>query len=302
MEKLIKNRKAIFCSTVLGVLLTSSAALALQIDWPNSPMPPGMSLGENSKLPDLIKYLYEWGIALGGLVAFVALLTAGIEFLTSTGNATKMAGAKDRIMSAVIGLTLLLSSWLILNTINPELTTFKPLVMPAPEDLLGNCEYYYEIDTQTGEKKEPPIYREDPQQYCAENFGEDYKCENNVCSMNLWEFFTVEECTSVVITSEDKVATLKEGEARKKNWDDGTPLLIEKESNFQIEAFPYKCMSTLVLTEDQWAGGCRGDKRTLAIQPGVVSYFGEGVPEGYSVLESNFNLDMNVECFKLEDL
>jgi hypothetical protein len=302
MEKLIKNRKIIFCSTILGILLTSSATLALQIDWPNSPMPPGMSLNENSKLPDLIKYLYEWGIALGGLIAFVALLTAGIEFLTSTGNATKMAGAKDRIISAVIGLTLLLSSWLILHTINPELTTFKPLVMPAPGDLLGNCEYYYEIDPQTGERKEDPIYRENPQQYCTENFGEDYKCENNVCSMDLWKFFTVEKCTSVIITSNDKIATLKEGETRKKIWDNGDTLFIEEGANFQIKASSYRCMSALVLTEGQWYAGCRGDKRTITIQPGVVNYFGEGVPEDYTVLENNFSLDMNVSCFKLEDL
>jgi hypothetical protein len=95
----------------------------LELDWPTSPG--GTALNNSSTLTDLIKYLYEWGIALGGLAVFVALLMAGIQYLTSFGNPVSMKDAMSRIQSAVIGLILLLSSWLILNTINPELTTFQ---------------------------------------------------------------------------------------------------------------------------------------------------------------------------------
>ncbi|MBA7640098.1 hypothetical protein ES703_47763 [subsurface metagenome] len=95
----------------------------LELAWPNSPM--GTSLTDNSKLVDFIKYLYEWGIALGGLAAFIALVIAGFQYLTSAGNAIKMRDAMKRIQSAVLGLLLLLGSVLILNTINPQLTTLK---------------------------------------------------------------------------------------------------------------------------------------------------------------------------------
>jgi len=95
----------------------------LELAWPNSPM--GTSLTDNSKLVDFVKYLYEWGIALGGLAAFIALVIAGFQYLTSAGNAMKMSNAMKRIQSAVLGLLLLLSSVLILNTINPQLTTLK---------------------------------------------------------------------------------------------------------------------------------------------------------------------------------
>lgn len=94
----------------------------LQTNWPDSPM--GTELSSCATLPLLIKYLYEWGVLLGGLAAFIALIMAGFQYLTSVGDPTKMREARGRITSAIGGLILLLSSWLVLNTINPELTTF----------------------------------------------------------------------------------------------------------------------------------------------------------------------------------
>jgi hypothetical protein len=103
----------------------------LELNWPTSPG--GTKLDGSSQLPDLIKYLYEWGIGLGGLGVFVSLLIAGIQYLTSFGNPTSMKDAISRIQSAIIGLVLLLSSWLILNTINPDLTNFNvSFNLPAP--------------------------------------------------------------------------------------------------------------------------------------------------------------------------
>ena len=125
MEQFIKN-KIISLLVVLGVFAIVSGASALEVTWPNSPM--GTPLGDNSQLVDFIKYLYEWGISLGGLAAFIALIIAGFQYLTSAGNAIKMSNAMKRIQSAVLGLLLLLGSVLILNTINPQLTTLK---MPA---------------------------------------------------------------------------------------------------------------------------------------------------------------------------
>jgi len=299
MAKIIKNKKIIFCLIVLGILTTSSTALALQVDWPDSPL--GTPLNEGSELPQLIQYLYEWGIALGGLAAFVALLIAGFQFLTSAGNPTSMSEAKGRMQSAGIGLVLLLGSWLILYTINPELTTFKPLVMPAPGDLLGNCEFYYEIDPETGEKKEPPIQRENPQQYCKDNFGDDYECKDNICVINLTDLFKVKDCSSVVIKAGDKTATISKVGQTIDEWDNDGLLEITAGNPFQIEASPYRCMGTLVLHERTgFLGGCAGDKRTLALQPGVVTY--PDVPPDDKNPEKDFDLDINIKCIKLEKI
>jgi hypothetical protein len=52
------------------------------------------------------------------------------------GEPAKLGEAKDRIRSAFFGLILLLGSWLILNTINPQLTTLKMPSLPTPSETL----------------------------------------------------------------------------------------------------------------------------------------------------------------------
>ena len=100
----------------------------LEVDWPNSPR--GTVLTGKS-LTNLIQYLYEWGIGLGGFAAFIALIIAGFQYLTSVGNAGKMKDAMDRIKSAGLGLVLLFGSFLILNIINPQLTELKIPTTPS---------------------------------------------------------------------------------------------------------------------------------------------------------------------------
>lgn len=93
-----------------------------EIAWPASPL--GTKLNSCS-LSGLIKYLYEWGISIGGFLVFISLIIAGVQYLSSAGNSTKMREALDRIKSSVLGLILLLGSFLILNTINPQLTNLN---------------------------------------------------------------------------------------------------------------------------------------------------------------------------------
>jgi len=123
MKNFIKNKK-LFFFFFLGALLIASQVLALELSWPPSPAS-HILLTESIPLPKLVKYFYEWGIALGGFAAFIALIMAGFQYLTSVGSPVAIKEAKDRIQSAVFGLVLLLGSWLILNTINPELTTLR---------------------------------------------------------------------------------------------------------------------------------------------------------------------------------
>lgn len=123
MGKFIKNKKIIILLVLLGgFAIGSEVSAALNVAWPQSPF--GTELREDS-LTILVKYLYEWGISIGVLAAFIALVIAGFQYLTSAGNAIKMKDAMSRIQFAVIGLVLLLGSVLILNTINPQLTQLK---------------------------------------------------------------------------------------------------------------------------------------------------------------------------------
>lgn len=93
-------------------------------DWPASPLS-NYKLDNDTKLGDLVKYFFEWGVGLGGLAVFIALIIAGIEYITSIADPGKLNDAKDRIKSSLIGLVLLLSSWAIFNIINPSLNTLS---------------------------------------------------------------------------------------------------------------------------------------------------------------------------------
>lgn len=96
---------------------------ALEVGWPSSPV--GTHLTSKSQAVDIVKYLYEWGISLGGMAAFISLIMAGFQYLTSAGNEGKMREARDNINSSLLGLLLLLTSFLVLNTINPQLTSLE---------------------------------------------------------------------------------------------------------------------------------------------------------------------------------
>lgn len=66
--------------------------------------------------------IYTWSLTIVGIIAFVQILFAGVMIMTAAGNATKISEARKKISNAILGIIILFSSWLILNTINPNLT------------------------------------------------------------------------------------------------------------------------------------------------------------------------------------
>ncbi len=122
-----RKKDLIINASLLSLFLFVNDVFAnTQVDWPTSPLT-GIRLGENSEFHDFIAYLYGWGIGFGAILTFIILLVAGIEYMTSVGDSAKMINAKKRIQSAAIGIAFLLSSWLILHTINPQLTNISQL-------------------------------------------------------------------------------------------------------------------------------------------------------------------------------
>ncbi len=127
------------------VLFAASALAALQTPWPKSPFGTDvMQLDKDKQLniAIFVKYIYEWGIALGGVATFIAFVIAGFQYITSIGNPQTMKDAMDRIKSAVFGLVMLLSAYVLLGTINKELTTFKlqPFNPVSVGDIYPSCD------------------------------------------------------------------------------------------------------------------------------------------------------------------
>ena len=84
-------------------------------------------------LTALVSTVFNFILMVGGLAAVVMVVWGGVKYLTSSGNASITRDAKKQIFAALLGLIILFSSWIILNTINPELVNIRePGSIPPP--------------------------------------------------------------------------------------------------------------------------------------------------------------------------
>jgi uncharacterized membrane protein YgcG len=67
--------------------------------------------------------LYKFGVSAVAVLAFVVLVWGGFVWLTSGGNMSRVDSAKEWIMGSILGLIIALGSFILLNTINPQLTS-----------------------------------------------------------------------------------------------------------------------------------------------------------------------------------
>ena len=74
---------------------------------------------------DFIKTLYNYAMAVVSIVATIMIIFAGVQWITSGGNAETITAAKHRLTGAVIGLFIAFFSYTILRTINPALVTLQ---------------------------------------------------------------------------------------------------------------------------------------------------------------------------------
>lgn len=78
-------------------------------------------------LPEYINYLHQYLVGSAGILAVVMIMFAGYRWIFSQGNKQKISDAQDMIVTSVIGLALALTSYLLLNTLNPATTTLTDL-------------------------------------------------------------------------------------------------------------------------------------------------------------------------------
>ncbi len=123
----------------------------LEITYPVIPGEPTLKY-VHTELPVYIKYIFRFSIWIVGFLIFGALIYSGVKYLTSFGNPEKLSDARRGILSAFLGGTILLSSVLILNTINPQLVILELPEIEVIEPEFSNgvylCNYKYaDIET-----------------------------------------------------------------------------------------------------------------------------------------------------------
>lgn len=110
----ITNTKGSATSTASLTIRTSGSKFSPQ----TSPVPPTQGLPTD--LGQLIQQIFTWSLGILGISVFVIFFYSGFLWLTAAGNTSKVGEAKTHMTNAVFGAILLLSSYLILYTINPD--------------------------------------------------------------------------------------------------------------------------------------------------------------------------------------
>jgi len=101
-------------------------------------------IDENTTITEYIAYIYQILVGVGSLIAVIMVVLAGISWMTSEGNPTKIDDAKRKIFNALLGVGILLGSSLIVQLINPSLNTFYTEEINCEEGIIVEVREGYE--------------------------------------------------------------------------------------------------------------------------------------------------------------
>ncbi len=139
---------------------------------------------KNVSLENYINFIYMFMIGLVGIAGFASLVWYGIIWIYS-GISEKKSEASEGIKNTLIGIALALSSWVILNTINPDLVRIKAPSLETPN-----------LREATG-LKYGGDFRTPPYERFAGRFYLDYQEVSLNQNSKIWrtrEFFSLKEC------------------------------------------------------------------------------------------------------------
>jgi len=141
--------------------LTTDMVSALEVNYP---VVSGQNINTelDLKLPSYVKYLFNAGVFLGFFAAFFSLTIAGVMYFLSPISVELKANAKDRISGAISGILILVLTYLIIVTINPQLSFLNLNELePTPP---------------------PPAAKKTPGVYLYKNAAD---CPNNPAQLNM---------------------------------------------------------------------------------------------------------------------
>ena len=130
---------------------------------PHEPIDLQIELGSTGSVTDVAEYIalaYRYILGIGGILAVIVVIAGGFIYITAGGNTSKFDQAKQYIGGAVVGTILLFGSYLILDTLNPDLVKLRmpKIHMVRPANLPAT--FCAEIDWGEGNEN-PTFYRAD---------------------------------------------------------------------------------------------------------------------------------------------
>ena len=123
-----------------GTLIVTEKKIT-PLNLPRSIVPPLLG---TTNLGELIGNIFNFSIQILGLIIFVIIVISGFQWLTAGGNVGTISKAQSRITQALLGAVILLASFLILKTINPDLikggSTLETINVPKGETIITEQE------------------------------------------------------------------------------------------------------------------------------------------------------------------
>lgn len=164
INQFCKRRKYRLLLIILSAvfLLSSSFVFALEVEYPELPIG-GVGITSRSSLSDYLFYVFNFGMWVGIIAAVFSLIIAGVFYLLSPIVPQAKERAKDRVFGAFSGLLILLTLYLIITTINPQLKFFQTreiekIPEPAQPPLPPGVYFYKEGGCPSSEKNFPAGY------------------------------------------------------------------------------------------------------------------------------------------------
>jgi hypothetical protein len=93
--------------------------------------------GDTASIPwigQCVVGIYNYMLVFGTLIAVLFIVIGGIIYIVSAGNSSRASSGKKYITYSIYGLILLISSYVLLNTINPNLTNLNAIGINALSD------------------------------------------------------------------------------------------------------------------------------------------------------------------------
>lgn len=115
------------------LFLIPFSVFALEIDYPSIPGAENPnSFGDSpDSLPLYVKYLFSFAVWGVGFVLCLSFIIGGIRYFLASTNVAETISAREQIFSAFLGLLILLTSVILLQTINPQIINLETQT-PAP--------------------------------------------------------------------------------------------------------------------------------------------------------------------------
>ena len=156
-----QHKKTYFKIFFIAVLFTlffcifslKISAAGLEVTYPTIS---GTTINETTQLPGYILYLFNLGMFVGFFIVFLSFIAAGVMYITSALSIDLRTKAKDQISGAISGMLILLLTYLIVTTINPQLSflNFNQVSQTptTPETKRNAGVYFYKVASDCPDK------------------------------------------------------------------------------------------------------------------------------------------------------